>query len=245
MHGRSIRKMSFLDLEALPPDLRDLPRSCHPRLFHTRPVGRRLRLEGLVSRPDAVGNNRYERYMAAGRFGWAGDFVRLEGQGLIEHAAGFDTADLPYKRPSVPDHQALQSGLYGELNFLGRHSGIHGEVQHTAGTVLWQGKQFKPHGRYRAFGGHLRIFNLTATAEYRRVDPTFIAPQGAYEYRQLYPNDRHRAPDEAVGQLKWFYPFHTNASLNVEVEQGFWTKMKSLDSVANQNRVALALQAQF
>lgn len=26
-----MRKRSFLELEALPPDLRDLPRSCHPR----------------------------------------------------------------------------------------------------------------------------------------------------------------------------------------------------------------------
>ena len=28
-----IWKSSLLDLEALPPDLRDLPRSCHPRLL--------------------------------------------------------------------------------------------------------------------------------------------------------------------------------------------------------------------
>jgi len=31
MTGRSKRKLSFLDLEALPPDLRDLSLSCHPR----------------------------------------------------------------------------------------------------------------------------------------------------------------------------------------------------------------------
>jgi len=34
MIARRTRKMSLLvDLEALPPDLRDLPRSCHPRLL--------------------------------------------------------------------------------------------------------------------------------------------------------------------------------------------------------------------
>ena len=33
MIARRTRKMSFPDLEALPPDLRDLPRSCHPRLL--------------------------------------------------------------------------------------------------------------------------------------------------------------------------------------------------------------------
>ena len=31
MNGRSKRKLSFLELEALPPDLRDLSHSCHPR----------------------------------------------------------------------------------------------------------------------------------------------------------------------------------------------------------------------
>jgi hypothetical protein len=31
MIGPSKRKLSFLDLEALPPDLRDLSLSCHPR----------------------------------------------------------------------------------------------------------------------------------------------------------------------------------------------------------------------
>ena len=31
MIARRKRKRSFLELEALPPDLRDLPRSCHPR----------------------------------------------------------------------------------------------------------------------------------------------------------------------------------------------------------------------
>ena len=33
MIARRTRKRSFLDLEALPPDLRDLPRSCHPRFL--------------------------------------------------------------------------------------------------------------------------------------------------------------------------------------------------------------------
>ena len=33
MIAQRTRKRSFLDLEALPPDLRDLPRSCHPRLL--------------------------------------------------------------------------------------------------------------------------------------------------------------------------------------------------------------------
>ena len=33
MIARRTRKMSILDLEAPPPDLRDLPRSCHPRLL--------------------------------------------------------------------------------------------------------------------------------------------------------------------------------------------------------------------
>jgi hypothetical protein len=32
MIARRTRKKSFLELEAPPPDLRDLPRSCHPRL---------------------------------------------------------------------------------------------------------------------------------------------------------------------------------------------------------------------
>ena len=32
MIARQTRKKSFLELEAPPPDLRDLPRSCHPRL---------------------------------------------------------------------------------------------------------------------------------------------------------------------------------------------------------------------
>jgi hypothetical protein len=37
MSGRSKRKLSFLHLEALPPDLRDLSLSCHPRsLFNRR-----------------------------------------------------------------------------------------------------------------------------------------------------------------------------------------------------------------
>jgi hypothetical protein len=31
MNGRSKRKLPFLELEALPPDLRDLSLSCHPR----------------------------------------------------------------------------------------------------------------------------------------------------------------------------------------------------------------------
>ena len=31
--ARRTRKKSFLELEAPPPDLRDLPRSCHPRLL--------------------------------------------------------------------------------------------------------------------------------------------------------------------------------------------------------------------
>jgi hypothetical protein len=31
MSGRPKRKLSFLQLEALPPDLRDLSLSCHPR----------------------------------------------------------------------------------------------------------------------------------------------------------------------------------------------------------------------
>jgi len=33
MIARRTRKKSFLELEAPPPDLRDLPRSCHPRLL--------------------------------------------------------------------------------------------------------------------------------------------------------------------------------------------------------------------
>jgi hypothetical protein len=141
--------------------------------------GRRLRFEALLSRPEAVGNDRYEHYVAAGRFGWSGEFLRLEGQGLIDHAAGFDTADLPYRRPDLPTHQMLQTGLYGEFNFLGRRSGLHGEVQHTSGTSLWHGEGWKPHGRYRAFGGHLNLGNLSLFGEYRRVDPTFVAPPGA------------------------------------------------------------------
>jgi hypothetical protein len=39
MSGQSKRKLSFLPLEALPPDLRDLSLSCHPRsllLFNRR-----------------------------------------------------------------------------------------------------------------------------------------------------------------------------------------------------------------
>jgi hypothetical protein len=33
MSARSTRKTSFSELEALPPDLRDLTHSCHPRLL--------------------------------------------------------------------------------------------------------------------------------------------------------------------------------------------------------------------
>lgn len=207
--------------------------------------GRRLRAEAMLSRPGAVGNNRYERYVAAARFGWNGELLRLEAQGLIDHAAGFDTADLPYRRPGLPTHQILQNGFYGEINFLGRRSGVHAEFQHASGEAVWAGKRWKPHGRYRAAGGHLNVASLTLFGEYRRVDPTFVAPMGAHEYRLRYPADRVRAPDEAVGMARWFYPFHTNGSLNVEVEQAFFLKKRTLRAVGNQNRIAVALQAQF
>jgi hypothetical protein len=38
MIARRTRKESFLELEAPPPDLRDLPRFCHPRLL-AKPAG--------------------------------------------------------------------------------------------------------------------------------------------------------------------------------------------------------------
>jgi hypothetical protein len=44
---------------------------------------------------------------------------------------------------------------------------------------------------------------------------------------------------------RWFYAFHKHGSLNVEVEQAFFVKKRSLNSVANQSRVTAALQAQF
>ncbi len=37
--ARSKRKWSLLQLEALPPDLRDLPLCCHPRLLSLQPAG--------------------------------------------------------------------------------------------------------------------------------------------------------------------------------------------------------------
>jgi hypothetical protein len=53
MIARRTRKMSFLDLEALPPDLRDLPRSCHPRLLiGTGRAGQTRPQSGLA--PEAV-----------------------------------------------------------------------------------------------------------------------------------------------------------------------------------------------
>ena len=42
MMTRRIRKNAIVELEAPPPDLRDLPRSCHPRLAKSKPAGRRL-----------------------------------------------------------------------------------------------------------------------------------------------------------------------------------------------------------
>lgn len=207
--------------------------------------GRKLRFEAFVSRPDAVGNDRYERYLAAGRVGLNHPVLVLEAQGLIDHAAGFDTAGLPYRRPALPTHQLIQTGLYGELNFLGRKSGLHAEVQHTSGDAVWEGKRWKPHGRYRAFGGHATLFNLTAAAEYRRVDPTFVAPAGALEYRLRYPEDRHKAPDAVVGKVRWFYPFHENASVLVDIEQVLFTQKRTLRVEANQNRATMALQVAF
>ena len=40
MSRRSKGKLSFLELEALPPDLRDLSHSCHPRWSMLQPAGR-------------------------------------------------------------------------------------------------------------------------------------------------------------------------------------------------------------
>jgi hypothetical protein len=49
MIARRTRKMSFLDLEALPPDLRDLPRFCHPRpLIGTGGAGQARPKPGLA-----------------------------------------------------------------------------------------------------------------------------------------------------------------------------------------------------
>jgi hypothetical protein len=86
---------------------------------------------------------------------------------------------------------------------------------------------------------------LTAVGEYRRVDPTFIAPQGALEYRHLYPFDRRRTPDSLNGLFRGFYAFHKNGSVMLEVEQAFFVPRNSLKIYGNQNRVALALQIQY
>jgi len=49
MIARRTRKESFLELEAPPPDLRDLPRSCHPRLLaRTAGAGQARPAPGLV-----------------------------------------------------------------------------------------------------------------------------------------------------------------------------------------------------
>ena len=46
---KAIRKRSFLDLGALPPDPRDFPRSCHPRLANqNRRGGFRRHRPGLA-----------------------------------------------------------------------------------------------------------------------------------------------------------------------------------------------------
>jgi hypothetical protein len=209
--------------------------------------GRTFGIEGFVSRPEALADNQYERYVGGARIGLrpGNPFVILA-QGIIEHAAGFDTAGLPYTRPNLPTSQLIQTGVYAELNFLDRRrSGLHAEVSHTSGEAVYEGKRWKPHGRYRAFGGHAAALNITAMAEYRRVDPTFVSPQGPLEYRLRYPEARKDAPDELVGQLRWFYPFHEHGSLTLEVEQAFFTKKRSLRIEGNQNRAAIALQAQF
>ena len=193
-----------------------------------------------------MANNQYEHYFGAWRLRVTPvSFAWVEAQGLVDHAAGFDTAGLHAKRSTEPTHQMIHSGLYGEVTIPGTTTGLQGELQRITGDAVWNWKRWKPHGRYRAGGAHAAWKNLSLMADYRRVDPTFVAPQGAYEDRLRYPRDRHIAPDEMVGLVRWWMPIREWGAFLVEVENGWFVEKRSLRTHGNQNRVAMALRLSF
>lgn len=230
-------RMSWSDSVLYQPSAADDHFGVYARAGST-PVGG----EALLSRLHTAADRRYERFIAAARVRVAPvSWWRLDIHGLIDHAAGFDTAGLPFRRPTEPTTQVNQIGVYTEINPWPT-LGVHAEWSAVNGKAAWNQRSWYPHGQYRAAGAHAEAWGARGRIEYRRVDRRFVAPQGPMEYRKLYPSDRSRFPDAVVLRASYLYAFSRQISFWAEVEEALFLSRLGTRVLSNQNRVTTRLE---
>lgn len=204
-----------------------------------------VQFEAVLSRIHAAADLQYEEFIVGSRLRLQPhkSFV-FDIQGLIDHAAGFDTAGIKFRRPAEPTFQINQFGAHTAYTHKSGF-GIHAEVERSTGKAVWMSKTWKPAGYFREAGLNYYKWGGSGRLAYRRVDHNFVGPQGAYAYRFLYPLDRRPNPDEVFARFNWGYDFHDQVSLFLEVEQNFFIPRNFSVFKSNQNRASSVLEVRL